>query len=201
MKRRSVFPLLAAIVCGERSIAASSRKYRPCSVALPHHQIEYRLPDAIARELGPEKIHSACDPSIPFERGYQGIVGTMYEFNGPFWRGPPGALWFAVLMQQRSPDYANDITTIEGLQKYIAWWFPLVTKAGELKKTELNGASSVLRKFGEWDECWSFPVDQDMFVEFSLRVRLVARNWSGRWVKEARAMRDEIRSSILFRAK
>lgn len=125
----------------------------------------------------------------------------MYEFAGPFWVGSLGTLSFDVLMQQREPKFEGDITTPEGLEKYISKWFPLVNKVGKFGRTELNGSAAVLRKFGDWDECWSFPVNQEMFLEFGLRVETVAGKWSGRWAKEARAMRDVIRSSILFRAR
>jgi hypothetical protein len=199
MKRRIVIPVLFSSLCGGMVMAASSRKNRHCSVELPNHAIEYSLPEEVAREMRPEWIHSSYNPTKPFERGYQGIVGATYDFNGPVWVGALGTLSFDVLMQQRAAEYQGDITTIEGLQKYISWWFPLVNKVGKFGATELNGAPAVLRKFGEWDECWSFPIDQAMFVEFGLRVEPVAGKWSGGWVKKARAMRDGIRASIRFR--
>lgn len=124
----------------------------------------------------------------------------MYDFNGPFWVGAIGSLKFHVFAKERVKDFEGDITTAEGLEKYIDWKIPIARKIGVLSCTTLNGVRAVSRRFGEYDEVLSYPIDQQMYVDFGLSVDFIPGGKSSdrSWVKKAVAMRDAIRASIVF---
>src|ERR1043165_7857662 len=126
------------------------------------------------------------------------MVRTMNDLGGSFFTGPSGTLSFRVTVIERSADFEGDITTAEGLQKYIYWWVPLVRKGvvGKFGVVMLNGVEAVSRGTGSWDEVLSFPLDQKMFVEFGLTIDRLRGSGSASWIKRATAMRDAIRASI-----
>ncbi len=151
--------------------------------------------------MSPRQINSFFDTSEPFENGYRPVTSTLYDFNGPIWVGARGSLGFYVFIQERSADYKGDITSAEGLQKYIASWIPDYIKPalGGFGRVDVNGVAAVSRGGGSLQEILSFPLDQAMFLEFGLTITVWSGNLSAGWVKRAEAMREAIRSSIHLR--
>ncbi len=174
-----------------------------CSVALPYHLLEFALPAEVAAQMHPGKINSSFDPVKGFERGFQILTSKLYDFNGPFWVGARGSLKFYVYAIERPQEFLGDITTVDGLEKYIDLRIPSARKRGVLSRVTLNGAPAVSRRFGDYIEVLSFPIDQQMYLDFGLRVEGIpgGKSTNTSWKKEAVAMRDAIRASIVFRPK
>jgi len=202
MQRRTFFSLV--IFCAAGRVVAAGRKpaVRSYRIYLPDHVLEFSLPEEVARELSEGQVPDYFDPTEPnvFNRGFKPLLSALYDFNGPFWVGAKGSFEFYIFIQQRAPEFEGDISTIDGLEKYIEWWIPTVRNPARCTfgQSVLNGNQILSRRFDDSKEIISMPLDQGMFIEFGLTLMYWARGSKG-WVKKAHAMSDKIRASIMLK--
>jgi hypothetical protein len=202
MQRRNFFSLVLFGVTGRLVAAERKPVVRSYRIYLPNHVLEFSLPEEIARDLREGRVPEYFDPTEPkaFERGFRPLLSTLYDFNGAFWVGAKGSFKFYIFIQQRAPEFEGDISTIDGLEKYIEWWIPKVRNPAfcTFGRSVLNGNQALSRRFDNSQEIISVPLDKDMFIEFGLTLMYWARGSKG-WVKKAHAMSDEIRASIVLK--
>lgn len=136
MRRRVFLTALFAEFSSTLRAGDKHREMKACTAELPNHVLDFSIPEEMAREMSPRQVNSYFDPSRPFERGFQIVSRTMYDFKGPFWIGALGSLSFHVFVQERAAEYKGGISTAEGLEKYIYWWVPLVRNSAVIKLVE-----------------------------------------------------------------
>jgi hypothetical protein len=201
VERRTALALLTATFFGRDALGVVKAAARSYVIHLPSHLVRFSLPTEMAREVPEDLVPDYFDPAEPgvFQKGFHSLANALHDFNGAMWVGALGSLSFDLLAIERSPEFQGDISNAEGLEKYIRWWVPLVGKgvASFFGRIELNGVQAVVRRFGDWEEMISFPIQNDMFVEFHLGIDTVSGTAHGSWVRRAESMRDAIRASIV----
>jgi hypothetical protein len=187
-------------------------------IELPHHILRFSLPEEIARDLSPREIESRFDPRDPsfVRNGFREIAGTMHDFNGPFWVGAYGSLKFHFMVQKKNPQFGGDITTVEGLERYVRQWNETIEGRATgcvFSRASLNGMPTVCRewnRFGDssnrepdYLEIFSLPLNDEMFLDIGFNVMCWegGRGKESKWKPKAEALREAIKATIVLESK
>jgi hypothetical protein len=190
---------------------AASPEMRTFTIDLPYHVLRFALPEEMAREMSPLQVEKRFDPSEPgiLESGFRVIANKLYDFNGPFWVGAYGSLGFNVSVIKRHPEYDGAIGTIDGLNAYIRWWTGEGMGEFGYDLAELNGIPCVRRSYDTFAhprqgdttralEVFSYPLDDDMFLEVGCSITEWVPKSAKKWKKKAEAMREAINATIIL---
>jgi hypothetical protein len=105
-------------------LSAAAPIMRPYTIDLPHHILRFSLPEEIAQQMGRLQIDKSFDLTDAAYRrnGFRDLASKYYPIRGPFWVGAYGALRFDFTVVRRVAEYKEDITTVDGLERYVRWW-------------------------------------------------------------------------------
>jgi hypothetical protein len=208
--RAVLFWFAAAIVA-----QAAPLPMRPYTIELPGQVLHFALPEEIARGMPPMKVEKRFDLQDPsfVKNGFREVAGWLHQLNGPIWVGAYGCLKFHFMIQKRKPEYKGDITTVEGLDHYVHWWELRTDNKSYnwvFSRSALNGAPAVRREwstFGEpgrrepeYQEIFSLPLDQEIFLDVGFNVREWegGRLREGMWKAKAEALREAIKATVVL---
>ena len=210
--QKQILPSLLLWWASIIAMQAAAPEMRSYSIDLPHHVLRFSLPDEIANEMTPLQVEKRFDPNERgvAEKGFRQIAGHLHDFKGPFWAGAYGSLKFHFMIQKRAADYQGDITTADGLDRYVHWWIGNDTSKFVLSHATLNGAAATRREhntFGDRDkaepedlEIFSLVLDQDFFLDVGFNVMEWegGRDKEGKWKVKAEALREAIKDTVLL---
>jgi hypothetical protein len=188
---------------------AATKPMRAYSIDLPGHVVRFSLPEEIAREMGPLSVEKRFDPLDPayFRNGFREIAGTMHDFKGPVWVGTIGSLKFHFMVQRRRTEYKDEITTTDGLDRYVHWWNGKIEGRATgcvFSLTTLNGMPAVRREWksqAEYLEIFSLPLNEGMFLDVGFNVREWISGHASKWKKKAEEMREAIKATVVLEKK
>ncbi|MGC4074982.1 MAG: hypothetical protein QM760_21285 [Nibricoccus sp.] len=213
-----IISFLGLLLIGVVTLQAAAPAMRFYAIELPQHVLRFSVPEEIARTLSPLEIESRFDPqdSSFLKNGFRQVAGAMYDFNGPFWVGAYGSLKFHFMVQKKMAGYDGDITTVEGLDRYVHSWNATIrTRATGcvFSQASLNGLATVRREwntFGDatkrqpqYLEIFSLPLEDDIFLDVGFNVM----GWEGglgkerKWKAKAEALRELIKASVVLEPK
>jgi hypothetical protein len=207
--------VLWASVVPARAAAPAMKSY---TIDLPNHILRFSLPEEIVQGELPFKVVDPFDPQDPsfIKNGFYEIVGALYDVKGPFWVGAYGSLELHFIVQKRNAAIGGDITTIEGLERYVPQWVERVHGRSEKRtfsRASLHGMATIERAestFGDTTELepeemeiFSLPLDEEMFLDVGFTVM----GWEGghgkeaKWKPKAEAMREKIKATVVLEPK
>jgi hypothetical protein len=70
-----------------------------------------------------------------------------------------------------------------------------------MERTTVNGTDCLLRTTGEWFQVYSFPLDDEIYIEFALQIEKLSQRSNSKWVRRAETMRDAIKASLDVKSK
>jgi hypothetical protein len=203
--------------CAAVGVFAAQPDLRSYQISLPHHVLRVTLAEKMAREMPPWKQPvTRFDASDPYyERdGMRELATATFPYKGPFWVGTIGSLKFHFMVQRRLPEYVGEITTIEGLDRYLRWWNPKIDNDADncvFSRSTLNGMPTVRREWNslgnanisepEYLEIFSLPLDEGMFLDVGLNIREWVGGRRDKWMKKAEEMSEAIKTTITLEPK
>jgi hypothetical protein len=221
----SVILAIGWLACLARDLMASPLGgVRTYSIELPTHVLRFSLPEDVAQQIRPQQIKSKFNP---MDRAYRQdgfcILASKYlQFNAPFWSGPLGGpsiyggMEFEFCMVQRYSSYNGDITSLQGLDHYVRWWIgnratgkgfefgraTLVNKEWVYRwRNTIGGAPAAGELSPSEAQVFSFPIDEDMFLEVRFYIKDYTPESSKKWKERADVIREEIKATIVVEPK
>ena len=195
-------------------LSAATPKMRPYTIYLPNHVLQFSLPEEIAQQMAPLQVEKRFEPTdAAYTRnGFFFLASKYYQFQGSFWAGAYGALRFEFSVVRRESEYRGEITTIDGLDRYLSQWRKQVrTEEGyRVGVVELSGARWVYQQknaFGhvaegaEDKEVFSCPLDETMYLDVSFSITETMPGSAAKWKAKAEAFREAIKASIVLEPK
>jgi len=195
MRRRTALSMLL-LGAFDLAVARNKAAMKEFAVHFPNHLLKFALPEEMVSWVPPAGVPDYFDPAEHlFTRGFQTLFTTMVDFNGPFWMGARGSLFVNSDVSQLEPEYRERVDSIEALEKYLGWWVRDERAIWRINRIDLNGTPVLVRSAGDSLQIVTMPLDENLFLQFSLRIDHVAGK-SSNWLKRAQSMRDAIKTSI-----
>jgi hypothetical protein len=184
------------------------------SIDLPDHTLRFSLPQEIVRRMPPDKIDKNFDPSDPsFQRaGFRELGRWLHDFNGPFWTGAYGSLRFHFMVRRLDKGPMEKAATPEELSLYLRK--QINSEYGfAYEQAILNGASCTRRfrsTFGRIDvstekkeelEIFSFPLNDQMFLEVGFNIMEWVPGKTKSWKENAERLREAIKATVVLEPK
>lgn len=194
-------------------VQAVASPMQPYEIRLPEHVLRLSLPREMVREDSPVKVTEQFDAqNAGFIRdGFDGVFETLYDFNGAFWEDAYGSLKIDIIVLKKVPDIEGDITTIDGLDRYLQEWKRISPGHGPQRvfsRQSINGMPAVKRTQNTFaapgndnsyeSQIYSLPLNSDLFVEVGFTVL----RWNDnprkerKWRPKAEAMREAIKATV-----
>jgi hypothetical protein len=197
---------------------ASTPTVKSYTIDLPHYMLHFALPEEMANAIPPWKLVQRFDPedSAYLSNGFLEVVAGYHDFKGPFWVGTYGSLEFGFIVQKRLPEFQGEITTLDGLGRYVQWWCNKTNPTYDFKfdKGTLNGMTCVRRRhntFGsqpapntpelEELEIFSQPLDSETFLDMGFTITESVPGSAKKWKEKAEELRDAIKATIVLEPK
>lgn len=184
------------------------------TINLPDQALHFRIPEEIARTMSPSRVMREFSPlhsSSYIKSGFASVGSAYFEFNRGLLSGASGAIRFDFMVQRKSDKYGGDITTQAGLEQYINEWTDDTEHAGRLSidKVQFNTMPAVRRSWNTFGnkterrpeelEVFSLPLTETMFLDLAFIITDWAPSRSDAWKREAEAMREAIKSSVVLK--
>jgi hypothetical protein len=202
MNRRGVLTSILVSVSGV-AWSRGKRAMTNYAVHFPAHVVKFALPDEMVRQMPRDQIPDYFEPGdFSFKRGYEGLVTAAVDFEGPWWVGTVGSLTFDIHVMKRDKTSLHSIDAIDSLGRYIQSTLSAVQRAtSRMERTTVNGTDCLLRTTGEWFQVYSFPLDDEIYIEFALQIEKLSERSNSKWVRRAETMRDAIKASLDVKSK
>ena len=196
-------------------LPAAAPAMRSYTIDLPQNVLRFSLPEEIAQHMGPRLIDKSFDPSTnkTFKRdGFRDLVSMYYQIQGPFLVGPYGALRFDFTVVRRVDGYEGDITTVDGLERYVRWWIGGMPENRDFSfgQAELAGVKWVFRWRNTMGgggvnaadvQAFSFPIDQTSFLRVDFWISETVPGSAPKWKPRAEALREAIKATVVLQPK
>lgn len=196
-------------------LPAATPAMRSYTIDLPHHVLRFSLPEEIAQHMGPRMIDKSFDPSTnkTFQKdGFRDLVRMYYQLQGPVWVGAYGGLRFDFTVVRRVEESKEDITTVDGLERYVRWWIGGMPENRDFSfgQAELAGAKWVFRWRNTMGgagvnaadvQAFSFPIDQTSFLRIYFEITETVPGSAAKWKPKAEALREAIKATVVLQPK
>ena len=205
------------LLFGANFLPATTPSMRPFDIDLPHHVLKFSLPTEITQKMSSLQVNKRFDPSDPSDPAFLrdkfiDLVSKSYQFDGPFWVGTYGWFQFSFSVVKRVPEASEDISTIEGLDRYVRWWSNNPPSDFNFDRSSLAGTTWLRRQkntFGcepkndeqEDTEIFSIPLDKKMFLQVVFRISESVPGSAPKWKPQAEAFREAIKTTIVLQPK
>jgi len=216
--QKRILPILWLWWASVITMQAATPMMRPYTIELPNHIIRFSLPEEIARGMRPTEVERRFDPQdASFNKnGFREIAGTLYDIKGPFWAGAYGSLKIHFMVQKKSPEFGYDITTVEGLERYVRQWNQTIEGRATgcaFSRASLSGMPAVRRQWNTFGdpgkrepedfEIFSLPLHDEMFLDVGFNVKAWegGRGKESKWKAKAEALREAIKATIVLEPK
>ncbi len=211
--RKKVVLAILGFCAGMAPLQAATAPMQTYEIRLPEHVLGLSLPREMVRADSPVKITEQFDPrNDGFIRdGWDDVFETLYDFDGPFWEGAYGSLKIDIIVLKKVPDIDGDITTIDGLDRYLQEWKRISPGHGPQRvfsRQSINGMPAVMRTQNTFaapgndnsyeSQIYSLPLNSELFVEVGFTVLrwIDGPRKERKWRPKAEAMREAIKATV-----